>query len=265
MNLNVSHLEKLINKKTKAIVTVDFGGCPADYDAIKNLIKSQNNHIYLIEDAAHAIGAIYKNKSVGEIADFTIFSFQAIKHITTGDGGYLSYKNPELTNKAKKLRWFGIDRVNKSQGIWDNDIVDVGYKYQMNDISASMGLSALQEFETTLNLRKSLFMRYYENLIGSEKSNIQIISDTENLIGHAAWLFSVHTNNREKLQQELISKNIESSQVHYRNDRYSIFGKRRKDLKNMDKVEDTYLVLPLHTKMNVSTVDRICSLVSEFG
>lgn len=265
MNVNISHIEKLITKKTKAIVTVDFGGCPANYEALQKLIKAQNHHIYLIEDAAHALGAEYKGKSIGKIADFTIFSFQAIKHITTGDGGYLSFKNPDFTNKAKKLRWFGIDRTNKSQGIWENDITDIGYKYQMNDISASMGLSALEEFEDTLNYRKLLFRRYYENLSKSINSDVKIIADLDNLQGHAAWLFAIHSKNRTRLQQELSSRNIESSQVHYRNDRYAIFGERRNDLFNMDRIEDSYLVLPLHTKMNTKTVDRISDLVAKYG
>ena len=86
-----------------------------------------------------------------------MFSFQAIKHITTGDGGMLSIKNKKLINKAKRIRWFGISREDKQKGIWENDIFEVGYKYQMTDLGASLGYTALKDFKILLNHRQKIF------------------------------------------------------------------------------------------------------------
>ena len=131
LNIDVVDLRRKINKKTKAIVVVHYGGLPCDMSEIGALAKEFN--IPVIEDAAHAVGAQYKGEYIGSISEFTMFSFQAIKHITTGDGGMVSIQNPELVDLAKRLRWFGIDRSAKQNGIWENDIKDIGYKYQMTD------------------------------------------------------------------------------------------------------------------------------------
>ena len=112
MNISIDSVKKLITKKTKAIVCVHYGGLPCDMDALQKICKQKK--IILIEDAAHALGAKYKKKPIGSISDFSTFSFQAIKHFTTGDGGMLTIKNKKLEDKAKRIRWFGIDRKKKT-------------------------------------------------------------------------------------------------------------------------------------------------------
>ena len=258
LNIDPVHVKKLVNSKTKAIVCVHYGGLPCDMDELQQIASEWG--IPIIEDAAHAVGATYKGKTVGSISDFTMFSFQAIKHITTGDGGMVTFKNEEsLLERGKRLRWFGIDRSAKQKGIWENDIKDIGYKYQMNDISAAMGLAGLEEFDDVLKFRRQIFAKYE-----TELSNIVGL----NFIGggytdreHAAWMCTVTVDNRDGLSKKLRENNIESAQVHYRNDRYSIFGGRKKDFPNMDAIEDKYLVLPLHTKMSLEDVDRISNIV----
>ncbi|MCX6228580.1 MAG: DegT/DnrJ/EryC1/StrS family aminotransferase [Bacteroidia bacterium] len=259
LNISVEHVRRLITKKTKAIVCVHYAGLPCDMDELKEIAKEAN--IALIDDAAHALGATYKGGKIGEITDFTMFSFQAIKHITTGDGGMLTIKNPELVEKAKRIRWFGIDRSAKQMGNWENDIREVGYKYQMNDIAAALGLAALAEFDQTLNHRKSLFAEYEKHLVGVD--GIKLIGTGVKDREHAAWLCTVIVNRRQELMSKLRAFNIESSQVHYRNDRYTIFGGRRSDLPNMDAVEDKYLVLPLHGKMTIENVAYICKVIKD--
>jgi dTDP-4-amino-4,6-dideoxygalactose transaminase len=260
LNVNLSNVETLITEKTKALVCVHYGGLPCNMDEIGRIASKYN--LKVIEDAAHAVGARYKNRSIGEISDFTMFSFQAIKHITTGDGGYLSFKNPALLEEAKRLRWFGIDRRKKQLGIWENDITDIGYKYQMTDLGASIGLASLIEFDETLEYRRELFNRYLYNL--SEVKEIEILSKETPDTHHAAWLFTVRTSQRRELQAFLANKGIESNQVHYRNDRYSIFGSRRDNLPVMDEIEREYLVLPLHTQLSTADVDRITSTIKDF-
>lgn len=260
LNIDPIHVRKLVNEKTKAIVCVHYGGLPCDLKELKEIAKEYN--IPVIEDAAHALGASYNGIPIGAYSEFTMFSFQAIKHITTGDGGMLTFKDDgKLLEKAKRLRWFGIDRSAKQKGIWENDIKEIGYKYQMNDISAAMGLAALEEFDQTLAHRKKLFDIYEANL--KKINGLSFIGGGYTDREHAAWLCTVIVENREGLQLKLRESLIESSQVHYRNDRYSIFGGRSNDFPNMDAIEDKYLVLPLHTKMTEDDVLRVCKIIRQ--
>ena len=260
LNLDVADLEHRITDKTKAIVCVDYGGVPNDYDALRELCDKHD--LKLISDAAHAMGTKYNNQYACQLPDFTIFSFQAIKTLTTGDGGMLVIKDPSLLALGKKLRWFGIDREAKQGGIWENDIVDVGYKYQMNDISAAIGLAGLKEIDNIINHRNSLF-KCYQDLLSSERVRLVGLAETSQYF-NSAWLVTIIVDSgRVELMNKLRSKNIESAQVHYRNDRYSVFGGRKNDLPNMDALEDRYLVLPLHTRINSDHVKEICEVINE--
>ena len=217
----------------------------------------------IIEDAAHAVGASYKGTQIGDLSEFTMFSFQAIKHLTTGDGGMLMLKDSSLLEKAKRVRWFGIDRGAKQGGIWENDIVEIGYKYQMTDVAAAMGLAALEDLDSALSHRKELFGLYREGL--ADVSGVEFLDGNRNDRVHAAWLCTIMTDFGKDLQTKLAENGIESNQVHFRNDRYTIFKEFTKnvDFPNMDAVENRYLVLPLHTKVSREDVEKICSLVKE--
>lgn len=257
LNIDPVHVKRLVSEKTKAIVCVHYGGLPCDMAELGAIAAERG--IPVIEDAAHALGATYQGKGIGTISEFTMFSFQAIKHITTGDGGMLILQDDDLKEKAHRIRWFGIDRTAKQMGHWENDIREIGYKYQMNDIAAAMGLAALDEFDQILTLRRQLFGKYSDGLKGV--SGIKFVGDGFTDREHAAWLCTVIAENRYELQRKLRENKIESNQVHYRNDRYTVFGGRRHDLPNMDAVEDRYLVLPLHTKMNTGHVEKVCEVI----
>ncbi len=259
LNIDPEDARRKITPKTKAIVCVHYGGLPCDMSELQ-LIADEYN-LKIIEDSAHALGATYKGKSIGEISDFTMFSFQAIKSITTGDGGMVILKDHSLLDKAQRVRWFGIDRKAKQAGHWQNDIWEVGYKYQMTDISASIGLAALEEFNFILSHRQALLKAYEEKL--DKISEIKLIGTGYEDRTHAAWMCTVIVENRKGLMDKLHENNIESAQVHYRNDRYTVLGGRKKGFLNMDAIEDKYLVLPLHTHMGLADVDRICSLISK--
>ncbi|MDB4846996.1 DegT/DnrJ/EryC1/StrS family aminotransferase, partial [Candidatus Pseudothioglobus singularis] len=259
MNMDIDHVRQLMNQNVKAIVCVHYGGLPCDMDELQSIADEWG--VPIIEDAAHAVGAKYKGRDIGSISDFTMFSFQAIKHITTGDGGMLILKDQELADKAERIRWFGIDRNAKQAGIWENDIRDIGYKYQMTDIAAAMGIASLNEFDENLELRKMLFRAYEDELVDCER--LKIVGSGFEDREHGAWLFTVIVEERFTLQKKLRDKGIESNQVHFRNDRYSIFKEFAdgKVFPNMDKVEDNYLVLPLHTKMTLADVKKVCKVI----
>ena len=228
-------------------------------DELQALAKEYN--IPIIEDAAHALGATYKGRKIGEISDFTIFSFQAIKHITTGDGGMLIIQDKALLPKAERIRWFGIDRSNKQKGNWENDIWEVGYKNQMTDISAAMGIAALHEFDETLSHRQKLFQAYRKGLKGA--SGIKLLGAEHTDRTHAAWLCTCLVEKRLDFMKNLREHKIESSQVHYRNDRYTVLGGRRGNLPNMDAIEENYIVLPLHSHMTEENVKYVCEVIKK--
>tara|TARA_B110000305_G_scaffold141180_1_gene157312 strand:+ start:70 stop:1221 length:1152 start_codon:yes stop_codon:yes gene_type:complete len=260
LNISIDHVKKLITKKTKAIVFVNYGGLPCNLKEL-NIIAKKNN-IKLIQDAAQSLGSTYNKKPITEYSDFTIFSFQAIKHISSGDGGLLCIKDKNLKKKAYRMRWFGIDRLKKQGGTWENDIKEIGYKYQMTDLGASILLESLKEFNKISSYRKKIFNIYLEEL----KNNkfIKIINQTGKFT-HSAWLFTILTDKKDHLQKKLRLAKIESNQVHFRNDRYSIFKKFIKNTKfpNMNFVEKKYLVLPIHTKMTISDAHYVANTVNK--
>ena len=204
LNIDVKKIENLINDKTRAISVVHYGGLPCDMDALSALSKKYN--VPIIEDAAQAIGASFADRKIGSISDFTVFSFQAIKHITSGDGGLLSIKDPELLEKAKRLRWFGIDRDAKQGGIWENDIYEVGYKYQMTDLGAAVALAGLNQFDEMFAHRRMLAEKYANGL--SSIVDVKIVGKTfEEASGciNANWLMTVFAESSEALMIKLRS------------------------------------------------------------
>jgi len=260
LNVDPEDVARKVTPKTKAIVCVDYGGLPADLDELQAIADKWQ--IPLIEDAAQAQGAEYKGKTVGNISDFTCFSFQAIKIIAAPDSGMLTIRNPRLEDKAKRVRWFGIDRKAKqasmNQGIWAGDIWELGWKYQMTDILAAMGIEAMKTIDETLAHHRKLFEAYREGLKGIP--GITFIGDDQDHRS-SCWLATTLVENRDDLKKKLAENDIESDPVHYRNDRYSIFGKRVTDCPNMDALESKYLVLPKHFYLTVEDIDRVCRVV----
>ncbi len=265
LNISLKHVEKLITKKTKALVFVNYGGLLCDLDKINKLAKKHK--LILIQDAAQSLGAKYKDKDISKYADFTIFSFQAIKHITCGDGGALCVKNKKLAKKGRVIRWFGIDRPKKQGGTWENDIIDVGYKYQMTDISAALLLDSMREFKEIKKKRNKIHDLYVQKL--NNQKNIEILKNKDKKVKPVIWLTTVITKYKDYLQKNLRKKLIETNQVHFRNDRYSIFKEfcRNKKFPNMDLIEKKYLVIPTHTKMNntdaIKVAENIKNILSK--
>ena len=134
---------------------------PCDLKELNSIAKK--NNIKLIQDAAQSLGSTYNDKPITEYSDFTIFSFQAIKHISSGDGGLLCLKNKKLKKKAYRMRWFGIDRLKKQGGTWENDIKEIGYKYQMTDLGASILIESLKEFKKYHHIEKKYLIFILKN------------------------------------------------------------------------------------------------------
>ena len=244
LNVDCREIAKLVTARTKAIVVVHYGGAVVDVRPLMAL------GLPVIEDAAQALGA----GGLGQTT-FSCFSFQAVKHVTTGDGGMLLLSKEKLA-EGRRRRWFGIDREAKLAGIWANDITEVGYKYQMTDIAAAMGLAGLESLEFQMRYRRCLLEQYCVALSG-----IPGIRPIDADFKGAAWLMTVAVDNREGLKRKLAEHGIESDQTHYRNDRYSVFAASRGDFPNMDAMESKYLVLPLHMHMTPRDVGRVCDVI----
>lgn len=234
LNLNIADVKKKITSKTKAIVFVHFGG---NNRGLKELLKiCKEKKIILIEDAAQAVGSDFWGK-----ADFTCVSLQAIKTLTSGDGGFLICKNKDDYQKAKRLRWFGYDREEK-QRLGDTDLKEAGYKYHMNDISAAIGLGNLAVVDKLINHRKKLMAVYKEAGFVT-----------------GIWMTAV-LKNYPFYKEKLAEFGYESGQHHYRNDKYTLFGGRQK-FEVMDKIEENYFFVPMHHDVTVSDAKKIVKII----
>ena len=262
LNINIDHLKKIVSKKTKAIVFVNYGGVPCDLKELNKIKKKYK--IKLIQDAAQSLGSKFNGKDISNYSDFTIYSFQAIKHITSGDGGLLVFKkNKKILSLAQRIRWFGIDRIKKQGGTWENDIKEIGYKYQMTDLGACLLLDSLKNYNMILNHRKKIFNIYKNKL--SKLRDLRIIDTINKNLTNSYWLCTIILKKRIFLQKELRKFNIESNQVHFRNDRYQIFKKFIKGTKfpYMDSIQDKYLVIPLHNKISIKDANFISDRIIE--
>jgi perosamine synthetase len=258
-NIDPESIEDKITPRTKAIIPVHWGGYPCDMDEINAIAKK--NNLKVIEDAAHALGASYKGKPIGTISDFTTFSFQAIKHLTTGDGGALCCKRTEDFICAKQKRWFGIDRENSKPSILgerEYDVSEIGYKYHLNDYAAALGLANLVDIKAILDRH-----RFISNFYSQDLANIQGLtllrsnSDRES----ACWIFTILVERRDDFIRKLASHRIPVSVVHLRIDKNSIFGGLRHELINQGKFNVSQVSLPVHSGLTDKDINHIVNTI----
>jgi len=257
LNIDPRLIEKEITERTKAIMVVHWAGYPCDMKEI--LAIGKKHGIPVIEDAAHALGATYEGANCGNWGDFTCFSFQAIKQITCGDGGLLSVKDKAAHDRARLLRWYGIDREFKGDIYWKYQIKEAGYKYHMNDIAAVFLLVQLEDFPGIMARRKEITKRYRESLDGvSGVTLLENKPDRES----GSWLFTIRVKDRDGFSKRLAAEGIESHMVHVRCDIYPIFGgERLKHLEVMNRVEPEYVSIPLHNKLTDDEVGKVIKTI----
>ncbi len=241
------------SRNTKAIVAVTLGGLALDK---RVSMLAEDLGIPLVVDAAQSLG-------VSEFAgDYICYSFQAIKHFSCGDGGMLVINDLEQYERAKKLRWFGIDREAKKRAGWNcsvnhqvaMEIEEPGYKMHMNDIAAAMGIVGLRHSDEILDWRRQLCEAYEDSIPGY----LSLV------YGGSCWLFCIITENRDSLMDFLRGRGVECDLVQLRNDIFKVFGGKKQNLPNMNRLDEQYLYLPLHCNMTMGDVDYICRLVREW-
>jgi perosamine synthetase len=163
--LDPEEVEKRINARTKAIVAVDYGGQPCDYDALRAI--ADRHRLTLIADACHSLGAQYKGKNVGTLADLTVFSFHPVKAITTGEGGMVVTDNPEYAARMKRFRNHGLTadhRQRTEEGTWLYAMTDLGYNYRLSDFQCALGMSQIGKLPAWIARRQAIARSYDEAL-----------------------------------------------------------------------------------------------------
>ena len=284
--MDYEKLEEAITENTKVIIPVDIAGVPCDYDKIfeiverkKNLFKPKNDlqkvfgRVIVAADAAHSFGATYKGKKIGSVADFTSFSFHAVKNLTTAEGGALTWTNKEGLDNEELYKQFMLwslhgqskDALSKTKlGAWEYDIIFPGYKCNMTDISAAIGLVQLKRYDNLLKRRKEI-VELYEKLL--DKELIEIIKhQTEEKESSRHLLLTRVKGISEEERNEIIFKLAElgiSSNVHYKplpmHTAYKNLGFNIKDYPNAYNQYKNEITLPLHTLLTNEDVEYICS------
>ncbi|HOK07941.1 MAG TPA: UDP-4-amino-4,6-dideoxy-N-acetyl-beta-L-altrosamine transaminase [Syntrophales bacterium] len=194
--IDPKEVERRITPRTRAIIAVDYAGQPCDYDELCRIAK--NNNIYLVSDACHALGAKYKGRPVGSLADLTVFSFHPVKHITTGEGGMITTDHPELADRMRIFRNHGITtdhRQREALGSWFYEMVDLGYNYRITDFQCALGLSQLKKLPIWLKRRHEIADEYRKFFSGSIDFEPLIVRDK---VYHAYHLYIIRLKSKKK-------------------------------------------------------------------
>jgi dTDP-4-amino-4,6-dideoxygalactose transaminase len=219
LNINPKSIREKITEKTKAIIVVHYGGLPCEMDEIREIGKEFN--IPIIEDSAHAMGSKYKNVNIGAKGDIITFSFQVVKIVTCGDGGIICTPNDDYYKKLKEIVWYGVDRETKIADPLDplpKDLTKLGYKMNMNDITATIGCVAMDHLSEQIEKRTMVGERYRKELQNLKKLTLLNYPD---YVTPNYQIFPVHIENRDEFAKFMFNNGIQVNVNNRRNDRYT--------------------------------------------
>lgn len=259
-NIDHSDIARRLTVRTRAILCIHWGGLPCDMSELQVIASEMG--IALIQDGAHALGARYRGLPIDHWADYTMISLQAIKTVTSVDGGLFCCRDGNKWEEAKRRRWFGIDRDKRvaceDDGYWDWDITELGFKYHMNDVCAAVAMGNLEHYDMLAKQRADFCQAYRQAF--RNRDGIHLLADpTDRQSGN--WLFTMHVEDRPAFVRAMASRGIETGVVHRRNDIYSLFGGRRRDLPKLDAWERTAICLPLHNMMTDAQLQLVIDAV----
>lgn len=287
--MDYEKLREAITEKTKAVICVDLAGVPCDYDEIfkvvnskKDLFKSNNEiqksigRVTVIADGAHSFGASYKGGMSGSIADFTSFSFHAVKNLTTAEGGAVTWKSidgiddEEIYKKYNCLSLHGQtkDALAKTKiGSWEYDIIEPAYKCNMTDIMAAIGLGQLSRYEELLNYRKAIINKYDELL--NEIDGVEVLKHFTDEYKSSGHLYLIRlTGKDEVFRNEVIVKMAEvgiATNVHYKPlpllTAYKNLGFNIENYPNAFNMYKNEITLPLNTSISLNQAEYIANNV----
>ena len=253
--LDPKSVRSLITEKTKAIVLVHYAGMVCDLDEFHKIGKEFN--IPIIEDAAHALGSKYNGKLTGCNSDYTVYSLQAIKHMTTVDGGFLAMKDDLQMDRAKRLRWFGLS---KDKSRLDNDITEVGFKYAMNNVNATIGKVQMQYVAQDIDKYISNGKFYDEALKGIP--DVDLVTYNKNT-EPSYWLYTMKVEDRNGFCKMMEENGILASQLHHRSDTHSIFKESKRELPNMEYWDKQFVHIPCGWWVTEEDRNRIVELIKK--
>ena len=284
LEMDYDALEKAITDKTKAIIPVDLAGVPCDYDRIFSIVESKKalfrpsnkiqeaiGRVVVCSDTAHALGASWHGKMVGSIADFSSFSFHAVKNFTTAEGGALAWKNiqgidnEEIYHQLQLLSLHGQskDALAKTQiGAWEYDIVGTWYKCNMTDVAAAMGLAQMKRYKGMLARRKEIIERYDSVLVPLGVETLKHYTNDYQSSGHL-YITRIPNINSEKRSEIIINMAEQgvSCNVHYKplpmHTAYKNLGLDIKDFPNSYSRFENEITLPLHTCLTDEDVEYV--------
>lgn len=295
LELDYDKLEKAITEKTKVIIPVDLAGIPCDYDRIfeiverkKSLFKPANDYqkafgrVIILADTAHAFGATRKGRPVGSIADFSAFSFHAVKNFTTAEGGALTWRTVEGVSDDEiysKLQLLSLHGQNKDAlaktklGAWEYDIIGTWYKCNMTDVAAAMGLAQMKRYPDMLARRKEIIKKYDAAFRPLGVKTLDHYTDGHSSSGHL-YITRVPGVTLEQ-RNEIIIKMAErgvACNVHYKplpmHTAYKKLGFDIKDYPNAYRNFENEITLPLHTCLTDDEVNYViesfCEIVREY-
>lgn len=257
-NINPSQIKDKITDKTKAIIPVHFTGQPANLEDILRIAKEKN--IVVIEDAAHALGAKYKNTNIGSISDMTMFSFHPVKHITTGEGGIITTNHEKYYEKLLQFRSHGITRSKHSlsefHGPWYYEMHFLGFNYRLTDIQASLGISQLKKIDSFINTRKQIAKFYTSELGGLEELTLPYQLSHVDSSWHLyiiklqlSKLIASRKEIFEALQKENIGVNVHYLPVYF-HPYYQSLGYEKGTCPIAENCYEEFITLPLFAGMS---------------
>jgi dTDP-4-amino-4,6-dideoxygalactose transaminase len=269
LNMNADLIEEKITKKTRGIIPVHFAGAPVDMDKILAIAK--NDDLFVIEDTAHAVGTYYKGKHVGGFGQSAIFSFHPLKNITTGEGGMVTHYDDHLESQLRLLRSHGIERdAWKRYGEGGNpeyDIKSPGFKYNLTDIQAALGLAQLSRMEELNSRRRQLAGLYRKGLEGVEGLELPGAPSYPHIHTWHLFVIKVNSMDREHFMQRLSEYQIgygihfpAGHRLSYIQERYKI---KKGELKETERANTRLVSLPLFPDMKEEDVSYVCEAVRE--
>jgi len=261
LNLQIEDVARKITKRTKAIIAVHYGGRPVDMDALKEVAQG----IPIIEDCAHACGSEYNALKCGSIGNIGCFSFHAVKNLCTGDGGMLTLNDEEMYERAKRLRWLGIDkstwvRTDKNKSYWwEYAVEEVGLKCHMNDITAAIGIEQLKKLDL-MNARRKEIADIYTDFLITEPTDYVFDTDSSKSSWH---IFHLKAEDRDKLSVYLKENGITTG-VHYKPIHlYTCYGNKPR-LPFSEVVFEKIISLPMHPNLTSDEVEFIIDTILQF-
>ena len=257
LNIDPNSVREKITPKTKAIICVHYGGNVCDMDELWAI--GREHGLPVIEDCAHALGSAYRGHPVGSVGDIGCFSFQAVKIITCGDGGMITTTRADYYEALKKYVWYGVDREGREPGIdgLPEDIDVLGFKYNMNDITATLALAGLRHIEKPLARRRVIGERYRAEL--SQCRRLETMTYyTDRKPNYQ--LFPVRVEDRTSFAEWMWARGIQVVVNNRRSDRYSIMGGLR-DLPATERADRDAILLPVHCQLSDADQARVIEAV----